>query len=213
MFLSPRKEEVPFILNNIKSGNILNIGGAQGEWKGKLLDKGHQMTIVDVRKCVSNRKNCTVIQADIRDVTSESIGTFDNIILMSTIEHISLPLFSKDNTKTWQDGPWKEQLKVFKHCTTLLKENGIIIFTVPCGTPTKAPRHKLLYNEEMIEAIKTECKIEKEYYILRRPDKWEHRSEFPIECYSSEEEAEKISDSTGRFASAVALLILKKNED
>ena len=46
--ISPRREEVPFVVKNLKQGNVLNIGGAIGDWKGRLIREGRSMTVIDV---------------------------------------------------------------------------------------------------------------------------------------------------------------------
>ncbi len=184
---NPREIELPFVLRNVKPGTILNIGGAGGTWKWKLA-KSHKMTIVDITPIVGRIKQpVTYIKQDIRNFSSRE--KYDNIILMSTIEHISLPHFSKNKKGTWDKSPWDEQLKTWKHCMTFLKPDGHMLFTVPCGIPSSKPLTKLHYNEEMLDGIKSGYKILKEKYYVRSGAEWKESQGLPTDLFSEKEEA------------------------
>jgi len=184
---NPRVVELPFVINNIKPGTILNIGGSGGEWKWDLAKK-HKMTIVDTAPLHGEMKHpVTYVLKDIRRFDNGE--RYDNIILMSTIEHISLPWFYKDKKPTWKISPWDEQLKTWHHCMSLLKPDGHMLFTVPCGIPSKTPHTKLHYDEKMLNEIKSGYKVlQEKYYIRPEGTDWLVAPHLPDDLFSHKEE-------------------------
>jgi SAM-dependent methyltransferase len=169
---SPRFFEIPYIFEKLKPGNVLNIGGEEGgPWKWRVCEN-HQMTIVDVTPMSRTHPNLTSICADIRDVKVEDIGLFDNVLLMSTIEHISMPAHSPGKKASWEKSPREEQLEVFHQCMKFLKPGGHMIFTVDGGIPSEAPVFKLHYNQEMIEDVKRNYELVEETYYERPGLEW-----------------------------------------
>lgn len=193
MVKSPRTFEIPYIFEWLKPGNVLNIGGEEGgPWKWRVCNN-QEMTIVDVNPVKRTHPNLTSVCADIRDVTPEQLGFFDNIILMSTLEHISTPFHSKNKKPTWKVSPVHEQLEVFHHCMSFLKPGGHMIFTVPCGIPidhtkTAHPFSKVHYNKKMIDALKVGYKVVDEHYYKRPGTEWIKCSEFPDSSLFKQEE-------------------------
>lgn len=207
--VTPRTLEIPFIFEQVKPGNILNIGGTEGSpWKWKLCDK-QPMTIVDIRKLNRKHPNLTFIHRDIRKCDANEIGLYDNIILMSTLEHISLPPFSPnhDGQKSWDKCPIEEQLKVFKHCMTFLKPDGRMIFTVPCGIPSNNPVTKIHYNRRMLAAIKDGHRVLVERYYFRPKFTWESCSELPLGSWFKPREEKRMQEVNG-ITRALVLMVL-----
>jgi hypothetical protein len=209
---SPRSLEIPFIFEQVKPGNILNIGGKEGgAWKWKLCDK-QPMTIVDIRRLDKKHRNLTFYHKDIRKCSKDNIGLYDNIILMSTLEHISLPPFSPnhDNMKSWDKCPREEQLKVFQHCMTLLKPNGRMIFTVPCGIPTAHPVTKLHYNKEMLDGIKKGYKVLVERYYKRPQTEWAKCDQLPGPSFFNHQEEKRMQEVNAITRGLVLITLTNK---
>ena len=141
------------------------------------------MTIVDVTKVKRTHPNLKSIQADIRAVEVKDIGLFENIILMSTLEHISTPFHSPGKKPSWKEDPISEQLEVFRACMRFLAPGGHMIFTVPCGVPldhtTDKCFSKIHYDNRMLSAIKEGFEVVDEVYYKRPDIEWIKCDELP----------------------------------
>lgn len=131
----PRSFEVPYVLDNIIDGSILEIGGNKSLLKWALLRRGEEYTLIDplgteFRGC-EELDNIKQLTGDIRKEKSSKLGKFDNVILMSTLEHIGLPGYrQKEDWHKW-GSKRKAQLNTFRHCMSFVKNNGIMICTLP----------------------------------------------------------------------------------
>ena len=163
----PRQFEIPFAYYNIKPGSILDIGQSNGRLQKELIKDKHALTVIDPNKDTVKKAGITYHINDIRKLDSKQIGTFDNILLISTIEHVGLPCYGQE--KSWEDSPFEEQFRCLKHCSEFLKPKGRIILTMPIGSPQENPSFKLLYNLDMMERIKKEFNVIKEEYITFDP--------------------------------------------
>lgn len=210
---SPRSFEIPYIFQNLRPGNVLNIGGEEGgPWKWRVCEN-QKMTIVDITPVRRTHPNLTSVCADIRDVTVEQIGLFDNIILMSTLEHISTPFHAPDKKPTWKVSPVDEQLEVFHQCMKFLKPGGHMIFTVPLGIPidhtkTSACFSKVHYNKKMLEDIKKDYKVLHEIYKLRPESPWVTYEQLDESVFRPEEEDNMQINNAG--TRGIVMMVLSK---
>jgi len=163
----PRRLEIPFAYYNLKEGNVLDIGQSNSRLQKELIKEGRKITVIDPDKEVTERSNIEYHIGDIRKLTTKDTGLFDNVLLISTIEHIGLPCYGQE--KSWEDSPFEEQFRCLKHCFNFLKAKGRLILTMPIGEPVDEPNFQLLYTPKMLDQIKKEFKVIKEEYITFDP--------------------------------------------
>jgi len=153
----PRAFEIPFAVNNLKAGSLLDVGQTSPPVL-RLLSKSRSVTVVDVQRI----KKISGIKYVIEDIRKAELGHYNNIWLISTLEHIGLVAYGQ---KSPADDPANEQFKVLKRLMSHLKPGGRLILTVPCGTPEPSPKFALYYTIEMINRIKDNFNVTKEHYI------------------------------------------------
>jgi hypothetical protein len=204
----PRSVEIPFMFDNFKEGNVLNIGGAMGSWRDAVLNRKHSMTIIDSRKIKFDNPSVELIQGDIRDLTLKQVGRYDNIILLSTIEHIGLPLFPGRVARD----PRKTQLETFQRCMKFLRPYGHMIVTFPCGQPVDKPKHKMLYSKDMVEDLKKDNIVLKEKYAVCTNPKnntWITHGKYPDKTTFATD-YEKLSNSTSVVSRVICMMVMSR---
>ena len=176
----PRQFEVPYVLNNLIDGKTIEIGGNSSLFKWVLVRRGVPFTLIDPMDPSFNNKHnhrlATCIHGDIRKFTPKQLGTFPNVLLVSVLEHISLPAYGQ--TKDWKNSPRIEQKKAFEHCLKFVAPGGRIIVTLPHSNKAeeKDPKFALRYNNEMLEDLQHGHKlIDQKFFRLIQPgylDRW-----------------------------------------
>ena len=92
------------------------------------MQRGHDITRLDTRQfqCPYGSK---CITGNIMDLNPEDFGLFDNVLLISTLEHIGLNGYGLKRIEK----PFELQLKCFKHCLNFIKNKGKLLCTIPYG--------------------------------------------------------------------------------
>jgi hypothetical protein len=179
-YAGPRSFEVPYVLNRLKEGNTIEIGGNQSLFKWALVRRGKPFTLIDPMGTTFNNKQnhrlATCIKGDIRKYTSKDLGKFTNVLLVSVLEHIGLKAYGQP--KDWVSSARLEQLKAFKHCMSFVKQDGQMLCTLPFtnNKEEKDPNFLLRYNKEMLNDLYKGYKLlDERFYILNQPthlDRW-----------------------------------------
>jgi hypothetical protein len=154
----PRAFEIPFAVNNLKPGPLLDIGQTSTVIL-RALSVSRNITVVDIAKPTQKVPGVNYIIEDVRKAT---LKTYNNIWLISTLEHVGLIAYGQKNPA---DDPADEQFQILRKLTAHLKPDGRLILTVPCGTPEPSPKFALYYTEAMIDRIKEAFNVTKECYI------------------------------------------------
>lgn len=170
-----RAVEIPWLLKNLKEGSILDIGSSESDYITRLVNEGRNITQLDSRP-LNNNLNTRKIVCDIRKAIPQDLGKFDNVLLISTLEHIGLEAY--DNKADWKDSPVQEQLRTFRHCVDFLNDNGKILLTIPYGE-YKHEGWLIVYNREGISEIKKGYKTVDETYFTLKEEKY-------VECKQEE---------------------------
>jgi SAM-dependent methyltransferase len=174
-----RTVEVPWFLDKVKAGNILDIGCAESCYTHELIRKEGTTALVlnDIRNFSAHEDNKIVscVVGDSRKLSCEELqGPFDNVLCISTLEHIALEAY--DQKKDYTNHPYTAQLEALDHMMGFLKEDGQLVLTVPYG----AYEHGgwvIVYNKETIDKIKSKYKVVEETYFTltdREKDIWEN---------------------------------------
>lgn len=177
----PRQFEVPYVANNLVPGPAIEIGGNSSLFKWLFVRRGWPFTLIDPMNPAfnngHNHKLATCIHGDIRKYTPAQLGRFPNVLLVSVLEHISLPAYNQP--KDWKVSPRKEQLKAFNHCLKFIAPRGRIIVTLPHSNEKEEsdPKFALRYNNEMLQDLQSGHKlIDQKFFRLIKPanlDRWE----------------------------------------
>ena len=91
----PREFEWPFAYDNLVPGNVLDIGKSHDSFHEKLLSEDRDVTILDVRRIPKWDPRITYIREDIRNVRPSLLGRWDNIVMVSTLEHVGLDAYGQ----------------------------------------------------------------------------------------------------------------------
>lgn len=177
-----RTVEVPWMLNQIKEGSILDVGSAESCYINELLEKDpSRLVLNDIRNFSTheqdNRVSCVV--GDNRKLTIDSFGgeKFDNILCISTLEHVALEAYGQQ--KDYKNNPYNAQLEALVYMIdTYLKEDGQLILTIPYGKYEHGG-WVIVYNKEAVDKIKKITFLKEEVYFTltnRDKDTWKQVS-------------------------------------
>ena len=119
--------EVPWIFNQLdftKPGKVLDIGWLESSVSVSLATAGFKVTGIDLRKGELSHPNLTSVVGDICQHTFKT-GSFDTVILLSTLEHIGLDTMygSVPTSSTDQ--------RAVDECFRVLKPGGKLLITTP----------------------------------------------------------------------------------
>lgn len=163
--VSEKSVEIPWLYKNLKEGSVLDIGSEESSYIKKLVNEGRKVFQIDIRLS-NNDLNTKKITGDIRKITPEEIGQFDNVLLISTLEHIGLNAYTYK--ADWKDSPILEQLRTFRHCMEFMKDDGVMPLTIPYGKYEHGGWF-LVYEKNMIEEIKKGYLVVNEtYFTLKK---------------------------------------------
>lgn len=181
----PRCFEVPYALNNLKDGSVLEIGGNNSLFKWAIVRKRVKYTLIDPLGTyfvgAEELKEVTCLKGDIRKFSQKQLSLFDNILLISVLEHISLPSFNQKRDWDKYGSPRKAQLEAFKHCMRFLNKDGRMICTLPFGPAPKEDIDKkyeskdflLRYERDMLDDLYNDYDlIDEKFFILTKPTKY-----------------------------------------
>ena len=137
---SNRDVEYDFAYRNVVGSclKILDIGGCDSLLPIVLAKAGHQVTVYDFRPYPESHPNLTVLQGDFLNNSLPS-GSFDIVIMISTIEHIGLGAYGAPE---YPDADFT----VIKEVHRILADEGKAIVTFPFNeresyTPIRAMVH------------------------------------------------------------------------
>lgn len=203
-----RTVEVPWMLNKIKGKSCIDIGSAESCYVNELLGKGiDNLVLNDIRKFETHkgdsRVTCSV--SDIRLKSPKDLGKFDNVLCISTLEHIALTAYGQNREVGLHNSAYYPQREAFAHMMKFLKEGGQAILTVPYGR-FEDSGWVIVYDEGMIRELVAPYQVlEETYFTLvdRENDKWKKvfKSQCPLKGMDSY--------NGGMRANSVCCLILK----
>jgi len=199
---SQRAVEYPWVIKNLgmvpKEGLILDVGCAESLLSHELIARGFRVVGIDIRDYPFKDKRMMFLKRNILD-TRLPDNTFDAIIVVSTIEHISLEAYGQTVKDT--DG----DLRAMKELVRILKHEGILILTTPYigGEPLRVTSFERTYNRQRLDELTRELKVVKEdyFYPLRSGKR----------LYWLRLSKEKMDKQIFKEESGIACLILKKS--
>jgi SAM-dependent methyltransferase len=127
-----RVVEIPWVLSRLReSGRVLEVGYAFAEtaYLGGLLRSGVELVGVDL--ATRDVEGMEMVKADVRALPFPD-GSFDQILLVSTLEHIGA-----DNTLYGleAEGDGEARVEALHELKRVLRGDGSLLVTVPLGEP------------------------------------------------------------------------------
>jgi len=164
--MNEREAEISWLLSKIKKGSVLDIGSLESAYIQRLLERGHRVVRNDTRtfSCPFGTK---VIIGDILKLKNDALGKFDNVLLISTLEHIGLKAYQNRASKN----PFLKQQKTLRHCFHFLKKRGKLLCTLPYGKSEDGGWY-FIYDEKMVNSLIKGLNLkDKTYFTLDRRKK------------------------------------------
>jgi SAM-dependent methyltransferase len=175
-----RMVEYPFVLRelNLENGRVLDVGSTSpyNIIPLVLADQGLEVWGIDVREFKISHPNFKFIKGDIRE-TDFPDSYFDQIIAISTIEHIGLR--GRYSSTMDLNGDRKAILEMMR----ILKRGGNILITVPFGRAKIVATSHRIYDGTRLRKLFDGLKIVKaEFYVKNESGYWllceESKAEF-----------------------------------
>lgn len=157
--MNERDAEIPWLLGKLKKGSVLDVGSLESVYIQKLLEKGHSVVRNDTRvfSCPYGTK---VVKGDILRLDPEDLGLFDNVLLISTLEHIGLKAYQNRASKD----PFCRQIKTLRHCFRFLKRGGKLLCTLPFGKFENGSWY-LIYDHKMVGILVKGLSLKSKMYF------------------------------------------------
>jgi len=183
-----RETEYRWVWSNlIPKGRILDVGCCESKLAEVLFKLGYEVWGIDLRGYSNAPFN--FVREDIRR-TSFSSDFFDQIIAVSTIEHVGMNAYGN----TWIDEAHGDRMAILE-MYRILKPTGTMLITLPYGA-SKDYYWIRYYNNDRLERLLWGLKWQGTYY--RKQDNEWHR------C--PESEAERAPSGEGALPQAIVCL-------
>jgi SAM-dependent methyltransferase len=189
--------EYPFVLKelNLKSGRVLDVGctSPYNIIPLVLANRGLEVWGIDVREFKIRHPSFKFVKGDIRK-TNFPDSYFDQIIAISTLEHIGLR--GRYSSTTDLNGDKKAILEMDR----ILKRRGNMLITVPFGRAKIVGASHRVYDRTRLRKLINGLKIVKAFYAKNENGYW----------LSCEESKAELTDASLTQEYAVACLDLTK---
>jgi len=153
--LGERVIEVPWLFSMLASGSVLDIGCAESDYTTELLKRQvSALTMVDIRDFPDmDDERVTKVLADIRELSVEELGQFDNVLCVSTLEHIALEAYGLEADYGTNSTPFEAQKEAFQHIMSFVKKGGQCLLTLPYSKTYENGGWYLVYDADMLAAL------------------------------------------------------------
>lgn len=196
--LGERSVEYPWLLRNIKTTSlpcsVLDVGCTESFLSYELLWQGFTVFGVDIRPYYAKPRKMTFIRADVTKLPFRN-ALFDNVIIVSTIEHIGVGLYEDKLIEENAD------YDVMLELQRVLKLHGKIFLTTPFRGEYQLAPGARLYDMNRLQNFSHNLTLIKVSFFAR-PHESQKWSEL------SEAEAARITRAGGQ---GLVCLIWKKN--
>ena len=167
--VSERIVEYPLVFENINlsAGKICDLGSASSKLPLELASLGHMVVGVDYKHQHFVHPNLSYVVADLVRLPFAN-GTFDRVLLISTIEHIGLGAFADPQHP---DG----DLRVMAEVRRIIKDNGrvLVSFLVVDSTLEYSWHGKIHnYTPRRLERLFKYFNVEKQYIFNYKDGCW-----------------------------------------
>jgi SAM-dependent methyltransferase len=129
-YADERVIEIPWVLSRLRAGRVLEVGYAFAErpYLAALLRSGIELVGVDLARL--DVEGMETVEADVRALPFPD-GSFDQVLLVSTLEHIGA-----DNTVYGVEGEREDgRVAALRELRRVVRGDGSLLVTVPLGEP------------------------------------------------------------------------------
>lgn len=145
--------EVGWMLRTLKPGRVLDVGSQEATYIKKLLDENYELCRVDTRK-IEPEGSEQCIQGDIMNLDRGFFHRFDNVVLLSTLEHIGLEIYGNKA----MEKPKEYQRHVLQYCLNYLGYKGRLLCSLPYGS-FENQGWQYIYDKGMVEELVKELNL------------------------------------------------------
>jgi SAM-dependent methyltransferase len=170
---------------------LLDLGCSESTNAIEMASLGFEVVGVDLRCLPLSHPNFTMVQANLADMPFED-ESFDVAVALSTIEHVGLGWYTKEERGSSDE-------EVIAEVRRLLKRGGRFILTTPFGRRTVTPVHRI-YDRAQLDRLLQGFHVLDRGYGVRDGDAW---------SYTLDERRAEQVDGAERV-SAVCLMVLEK---
>lgn len=188
--ISERLVEYPFLVRNLISpdtkASILDIGSANSPLTkaiSKFGNKKWQVIGIDIVTVSEKFDSLSLTRMDARLLGFRD-EVFDQIICISTIEHIGIPSDYYNVRQSDELGDMRAISEIYR----VLKKGGTVIATLPYGNKIKKQDHRI-YSKSSLDNITRDFSLIRKEFYRYEDGKWEKCRNQSI--------ADKISNTTG----------------
>jgi len=157
--MNEREAEIPWLLSKLKEGSVLDVGSLESLYIKELLERGHKVVRNDTRT-FSCPFGTRVVVGDILKLKSEALGKFDNVLLISTLEHVGLKAYKNRASKK----PFQRQIKTLRYCLQFLKKEAKLLCTLPYGKFENSGWY-FIYDNRMVESLVKGLNLKSKMYF------------------------------------------------
>ncbi len=182
-----------FVHNRIPRppAKVLDMGCAESTTAIELASLGFEVVGVDLRRLPLDHPNFTMVEANLGHLPFAD-GEFDIVVCLSTIEHVGLGWYTKDDPTT--------DHTALREAVRVLRAGGTFLLTVPFGRAAVTPVHRV-YDLPQLEQLIAPLSVREMSFAVRDGDAW---------TFTTDPAQAGQADSTERVG-AVALIVAEKS--
>jgi SAM-dependent methyltransferase len=207
---SERLVEYPFLVRNLVSphidAKILDIGAGESDLTKTISEFGYKkwrVIGIDIAKLTQKLDLLSLARMDARVIGFRD-EVFDQIICISTIEHIGFP---SEAYAIREENDEVGDMRTMSEIHRVLKKGGTVIVTLPYGTRSIRKREHRVYNSSALTNLTSAFSVIKEEYYGYDKGKWKK--------YNTQSAADKMINIKGvpsHFHSCVCACVLLEKD-
>jgi hypothetical protein len=143
-----KRISIEWMFANLKKGSVLDVGSAESTYTQRMVKDGYRVTRNDTRQLHLFTGEKGIIKPVENLLPDE--GVYDNIVLLSTLEHIGLETYGNKLVPY----PLGYQKAAVERCFLLLNSFGRVLVTVPFGK-FRNMGWFYIYDDSMVDNLKS----------------------------------------------------------
>lgn len=156
--------EIPFTFAAVAqlpfAARILDVGAAESTISLSLASLGHHVTALDPRGYPFAHPNLTEAATVVETYESKD-GSFDAVLLVSTLEHVGLGFYGE------QGGPEGADRRALQRLGRMLDSRGVVVLTVPYGKAQVTDKERV-YDDRALEELLDGWAIDRRVIVERQ---------------------------------------------
>lgn len=164
--VSERIVEYPWVLGKLShpNGRVLDVGCSESYLSHELIKRGYDTYGLDANIFLHMNPKLHFIRADVQKTPFED-QYFDQIVVVSTLEHIGLGFYGDP---AYPDGDFLAMAELRR----ILKKGGNILLTVPVASRHQVFELMRIYDENRLRELTNGLNLIQEDYFILRDKRW-----------------------------------------